>query len=197
MVTQLEKQETKQESKRIFTGLDTSRLNTTTEYRRPNFSEIDFETVSAPIDTITPSQTIKEEQKDQLIVSEQILNKPAAPTKVKLNARGKIILSVAVICICALMAFMIGNIVTICSLNNTISAKQQVVASQQQIVSELKGQSDNIMQGIEQNATNNGFSQIDSASVVQTDSITPVSKPSANIEGNWFDSLCEFLSNLF
>lgn len=198
MVTQLQEQETKQESKRIFTGLDTSRLNstTTTQYRRPNFSEIDFEQVSTTVDTITPSEKL-EIQKDKLSVSEQILNKPQTPTKVRLNARGKIILSVAVICICALMAFMIGNIVTICGLNNSISAKQQIVAGQQQIVSELNSQSNDIMQGIEQSATDNGYSQIDSSNVVQTENISNYSKPKANIEGNWFDSLCEFLSNLF
>ncbi len=197
MVTQIEEQETKQEQKRIFTGLNTSRLNqsTTTEYRRPNFSDIDFEPINFS-ETITSENPVTV-QKNTVSVSEEIISRPSTRARARLNARGKIILSVAIICICALMAFMIGNAVTISGLNGSIAQKQQLVAQQQQVVSDLYNQSQKLDEDLYDNAINNGYGEIDAQDVVQTGNISKIDKPKAEIESNWFDNLCNWFAGLF
>ncbi len=187
--------------RRIFTGLNTDSVRT--EYKRPNFSGINFDEVRT-VDVQTSYDTTVEEitvdtpkKMDMLTVERTIEQRPQTPLKVHLNARGKIIVSVLAICICALVAFMIGNIVTISSLNGVIAEKQQLVLEQQQVVSDLQKEYDDLGDSTQQNAADNGYSQIDASQVTEVGGVAELEKPSAVIEGNWFDSLCNWLSTLF
>lgn len=188
--------------RRIFSGLNVDRQQTT-EYRRPNFSRISFDEVEA-VDSETSYNSTPEQisidspkQMDMLTVEKTIEQRPITPVKVRLNARGKIIVSVLSICICALIAFMIGNIVTINGLNNQIAAQQQIVLNQQQQVSDLKDEYDNLNNSLEQEAQNSGYTSIDSVQVTEVGGVEIIEKPTADIQGNWFDNLCNWLSNIF
>lgn len=187
--------------RRIFTGLNQD--STRTQYKRPNFSAIDFDDVDT-VDVQTSYNTTVEEisvdtprKMDMLTVDRSIEQRPQTPLRVRLNARGRIIVGVLAICICALMAFMIGNIVTINNLNGVIAQKQQIVMQQQDVVNDLQSEYDSLGENIEQNASQNGFAQIENDQVTQINGVNQLQKPSAEIEGNWFDSLCNWLSELF
>lgn len=203
MVTQIETetktQTTTNTGRRIFAGLNS---DTATEYKRPSFSSIDFEDVE--IDRQTSYQTTdapitieKPKTMDMLTIEKQIEQRPQTPIKIKLNARGKIIISVLAICICALVAFMIGNIVTISQLNETIRQKEEYVYSQQQQVDELQANYDQISNEMYDNALSNGYQTIESDQIISVDEVLKIEKDNAEIDGNWFDNLCNFLSNFF
>ena len=203
MATELETRtrSTTTTGRRIFTGLNSDQ--TRTEYRRPNFSSIQFDDVQT-VNSQTSYDTAIEEiqidtprKMDMLTVDKTIEQRPQTPLKVKLNMRGRIIVSVLAICICALVAFMIGNLVTINNLNGVIAQKQQIVMTQQESVNGLRETYEGLNQNVEQNATESGFVQIDGEQVSEINGVSPLEKPSADIEGNWFDSFCNWLSNLF
>ncbi len=203
MATELETRTstTTSTGRRIFTGLNQD--NVRTEYRRPNFSSITFDNVEE-VDIQTSYDTTVEEisvdtpkKMDMLTVDKTIEQRPQTPLRVRLNARGRIIVSVLAICICALVAFMIGNIVTINNLNGVIAQKQELVLQQQQTVSDLQQEYDDLGNNIQQNASDNGYVQIDTSQVTEIGNVDVLEKPSADIEGNWFDSLCNWLSELF
>lgn len=203
MATELETRtrSTTTTGRRIFADFDQDR--TQTEYRRPNFSSINFDQIN-DVDVETSYNTTIEEiavdtprKMDMLTVDTTIEQRPQTPLKVRLNARGRIIVSVLAICICALMAFMIGNFVTINNLNGVIAQKQQIVMQQQETVNDLRQEYDQLGNSIEQNASNNGFAQIENEQVTEIGGVNQLEKPTADIEGNWFDSLCNWLSNLF
>lgn len=203
MATELETRTrtTTSTGRRIFTDYDSQDVRTS--YRKPNFSGINFDDVET-VDVQTNYDTTIEEisvdtprKMDMLTVDKAIEQRPQTPLKVKLNARGRIIVSVLAICICALVAFMVGNIVTLNSLNGTLAEKQQIVMEQQQIVSDLQDRYDSINNSMQDNAANNGYIDIDASQVGSVDSVNELAKPEAVIEGNWFDTLCNWLSNLF
>lgn len=203
MATELETRTstTTSTGRRIFTGLNQDSIRT--EYRRPNFSSITFDNVEE-VDIQTSYDTTVEEisvdtpkKMDMLTVDRTIEQRPQTPLRVRLNARGRIIVSVLAICICALVAFMIGNIVTINNLNGVIAQKQELVLQQQQTVSDLQQEYDELGNNIQQNASDNGYTQIDASQVTEMGNVTALEKPSADIEGNWFDSFCNWLSELF
>ena len=203
MATELETRTrtTTNTGRRIFTDFEAQ--DSIGSYKRPNFSGINFEGVET-VDIQTNYNTTIEEiavetprQMDILTVDKTIEQRPQTPLKVKLNARGRIIVSVLAICICALMAFMVGNIVTLNSLNGTLAQKQQIVMEQQQAVSDLQDRYDSINNSLQDNAANNGYIEIDANQVGSVNGVTELAKPEAVIEGNWFDTLCNWLSNIF
>ncbi len=204
MATELETQTrtaTRTDGRRVFSGLNTQQR---TEYRRPNFSSIDFDdtyqdtVVQTSYDTTVEEISVDAPKKmDMLTVEKTIEQRPQTPLKIKLHARGKIIVSVLSICICALMAFMIANFVTIGNLNGIIAQKQQVVIEQQDRVNHLQEEYDNLENSTEETAKNNGFTQIDNDQVSEIGSVSPLEKPQAEIEGNWFDNFCNWLSGIF
>lgn len=204
MATELEtrtRTTTRTDGRRVFSGLNTEQR---TEYRRPNFSSIDFDDTNQDTIVQTSYDTMVEEiavdtpkKMDMLTVEKNIEQRPQTPLKIKLHARGKIIVSVLSVCICALMAFMIANFVTIGNLNGIIAQKQQVVIEQQDRVNHLQEQYDQLENSTEETAKNNGFTQIDNEQVSEIDMVNPLEKPQAEIEGNWFDNFCNWLSGLF
>lgn len=205
MATELETRTstTRTSGRRVFSGLNTEQK---TEYRKPNFSSINFDdndsyqdvAVQTSYDTTVEEISVDSPTKmDMLTIEKTIEQRPQTPLKIKLHARGKILVTVLSICICALVAFMIGNFVTIGNLNGIISQKQQVVIQQQEKVNQLQEQYDQIANSTEENAINNGFSQINNEQVNEIGSVSPLEKPQAKIEGNWFDDFCNWLSGIF
>ncbi|MBQ8468912.1 MAG: hypothetical protein IJ542_04100 [Clostridia bacterium] len=182
-------------------GIFSSRENADTQYRRPIFSNLDFEdtsTISVQKHYQSDVQSIKVEGQrkvDMLTIDRAIEQHPETPVKVHLNAHGKILISVIAICICALVAFMIGNAVTLGSLNATLAAKQQVVYEQQQTVNSLQQQYESLENDVLTRATEQGLTEQATGTALQ--GVTEVAKPTAQIETNWFDSLCNFLAGLF
>lgn len=202
MVTELEtktKTQSTHESRRIFSGLESS---ASADYKRPSFSTIDFDVPSITNKTEYDLQArdievAEQKQTDMLVVEKAIEQKPEKSLKIKLNSRGKIIVTVLAICICALLTFMIANIVTISSLNGTISAKQNYISSQQSEVDKLRQEYDEILNNLETTAGESGYQQIDPSQIVEYNGSEIINKPTTNIESNWFDKLCNFFAQLF
>jgi len=172
-----------------------------TQYHRPIFSNLDFEdtsTISVQKHYQSDVETIRVEGQrkvDMLTVDKAIEQHPETPVKVHLNAHGKILISVVAICICALIAFMIGNAVTLGSLSASVSVKQQVVYEQQQTVNSLKQQYQSLEDNVLERAAEAGYTQSAGGTAMQA--VQEVAKPTAEVETNWFDALCNFLANLF
>ena len=173
-----------------------------TEYRRPIFSNLSFEDTSTiNVQKHYTGQTeelaVDSARKvDMLTIDKRIEQHPQAPVKVHLNAHGRILISVIAICICALVAFMIGNAVTIGNLSSQVSAKSQVVYEQQLAVNDLQNQYDVISEGVESAARDAGLTG-DLSGATELSAVEDLVRPSAQIETNWFDNLCNFLSHLF
>lgn len=202
MATDLEQRTTTEQQTRrgFFSSMNISGEDT--QYCRPNFSAIDFEDASnissekhydSRVETITVDNPRK---LDMLTIDKAIEQHPQAPIKVTLNARGRIIVSVIAICICALMAFMIGNAVAIGNLNYQINQQQEIVYQQQETVNGLQQEYDALTNGAQQAAIDSGYTQtIENAYSV--DEVLELNRAETEIPGNWFDNLCNFLSNLF
>ncbi len=201
MATELEtRTDTKTQTQRsIFTGINGQFGSS--EYKRPAFKEIDFDDVTeftAPtITTIEQQRTEKVMPQIQTTAAVQTQTQSRENVRAKLNARGKIILSVVAIVLCSLMAFAIGNAVTLSSLGGAISQKQQLVATQQQAVSQLEQEYQLLNSGVVDAAEELGYTQATEDQIIYLNSVETISRPTAQIETNWFDSLCKFFSNLF
>lgn len=203
MATELETRTrtTTSTGRRVFSGLNTDQR---TEYRRPNFSSINFDQAERQVEVQTSYDTMVEEisidtpkKVDMLTIEKTIEQRPISSQKVKLNARGKIFVTVLSVCICALMAFMIGNFVTINNLNSVVSEKQQMVMQQQEHVGQLQDDYDSKGNNVENSAKEQGYQKIESDQIEQINGVDAINKPQAQIDGNWFDDLCNWLSGLF
>lgn len=197
MATELQtKTETKQE-RSIFTG--SFNFSERTEYKRPAFKEINFDDV-ADYTEPTTVQTMEKQQMPQIQQRKvaEVQADQQADKRVKLNAHGKIIIAVVAVVICALMAFAIGNAVMLSSLGSTVAQKQQYVAAQQQTVEGLQQQYASINNSIQNTAAEKfGYTDASNANVVKLQEVETISRPTAQIETNWFDSLCNFFAGLF
>jgi len=201
MATELEQRTTQiTETKRgIFSRMSDA---PDTEYRKPIFRNLSFEDTSTiNVQKHYTSQTeqisVDSARKvDMLTIDKQIEQHTETPVKVHLNAHGRILISVIAICICALVAFMIGNAVTIGSLSSQVSAKSQVVYEQQLAVNDLQNQYEVITEGIESAARDAGLTG-DLSGATELVPVEDLVRPTAQIETNWFDNLCNFLSHIF
>ena len=121
----------------------------------------------------------------------------ASDVKLKLNARGKIILSVFSVIAVLLVSFCVYNAVRISSLNSMLADRQ----SQAQMINrevylanseynEIVSPS-NILASLP-----NGYSDSKNNFMEVDLNVRPVIA-SAESSTNWFDKVCEFLSNLF
>ena len=122
-----------------------------------------------------------------------------ANVKIRLNARGKIMASVFCMVVGLLIAFMIYNAVVIRNLSNTLDVleveKQAVTASVNELTTDYQGITSN--RNLELEAYGAGFRPSPESSDVVLEMPTRPEIKSVQESGHWFDSLCEFLSNIF
>lgn len=118
--------------------------------------------------------------------------------KAKLNARGKILVSVYSIIVAIIVAFCVYSGVIVANLGSDISAKQQIVASQTQVISQLQdaynslGEDDAIISQV-----GDEFKVPTIADTVSVSDFEIMERPEAKEETNWFEKFCESLKKLF
>lgn len=119
--------------------------------------------------------------------------------KIKLNARGKIIASVFSIVACCLIAFMIYNAVVIAKLTSNLNSLEMERANNASIVTDLQDNHQQITSNthLSDEAVGLGLEYSpESADVTISLPTRPeINEPQKTT--NWFNSLCEFFSNLF
>lgn len=114
----------------------------------------------------------------------------------KLNARGKIVLTVFSIIFAALLAFSIYNVVVINDLTASIALKNQAVANQTAVIKGLETEYNELEVDVD-DGINMGYRETTSADYVEFVSAPRATKTITTVESNWFDRLCEFFSRLF
>lgn len=124
-----------------------------------------------------------------------------APTdfKIKLNARGKIIASVFCIVASCLIAFMIYNAVVIAKLTNNLSALEMERVNNASIVTDLQDSHQRLTSNAhlsdEAGSLGLEYSPESADMTISLPARPEISEPQKTT--NWFNSLCEFFSNLF
>ena len=136
----------------------------------------------------------------KIVAQEETVYKPQAQTRsrVKLNARGKIMVAVYSIVVAIITAFCIYNAVAIGGLQEDIVAKSQIVASQTQVITGLQetynslGEDNTIMSQVD-----GEFKTPEASDVVSVSDFEMTERPSYKEETNWFEDFCEALKKLF
>ena len=162
----------------------------------------------------TPSYQVETEYNFEKLPEDEIIVPTFMPTldrpapvreesrevKIKLNSRGKIALSAFGVIVGILIAFMVYNAVVISGLSNQLAylevEKQSITASVAQ--SSLEYQELTSYDNIDMKAWDEYGMGMSNPANDKTMSIKPRPEiKETKIQGNWFDSVCEFFSNLF
>ncbi len=130
---------------------------------------------------------------------ERTLEKPQATSKIKLRARGKIAITVYSIILVALITFAIYNAVAIGSISGQIATQNQTYISALADINALQSEYNELGmdETIMDKAYGNGFILSTENDIVRVSREEMESRESTDVESNWFEDLCEFLSNLF
>jgi len=151
------------------------------EYNIDGIGEDCIEIVPTFMPTIQTKQ--KEEQKEQSL-------------RLKLNARGKIFVSVFSVVAALLVAFCVYNAVVIGRLNNTLAESQTKLTQIEKSVTEAEvaykdvTSVDNILASLPA-----GYTEAGESVVVNIEPRPEIKSPPE--KSNWFDKICDFLSGLF
>lgn len=177
------------------------------------FSPYQTQTQEEEVEEQTPTYEVEKEykinglQEDEEIVPtfmptvNSTQPESVAPTdfKIKLNARGKIIASVFSIVACCLIAFMIYNAVVISKLTNNLNYLEMERATNASVVSNLQSNHERLTSNThlsdEAGSLGLNYSPESADMTISLPARPEISEPQKST--NWFNSLCEFFSNLF
>ena len=146
---------------------------------------------------------VQEEQTRSMAMPEVIRSKraiasPVNESKIKIRARGKIAIAVYSIILATLIAFAIYNAVAISNLQGTVAAKNQTYISQSLDINTLLdeynrlGSDDRILADLD-----GTFVEPNQGDIVRVSKKLMEKRDKTEVETNWFEELCEFLSGLF
>ena len=176
-------------------------------YQTTTYKEQETEEESTPSYEVEREYNINGIQEDEVIIptfmptlkSGQPEVQAPADYKIKLNARGKIIASVFGVVVALLIAFMVYNAVVISKLTSTLKLLESEEVSKNVGVTQLETTYSEITAPahLENRAEGLGleFSPQGSDVKISLKQRPQIKEPSKST--NWFDSLCEFFSNLF
>ena len=116
-------------------------------------------------------------------------------TKIKLNARGKIFACMYSIVAVLLVAFCIYNAVAISNIKNTLSQKEVEYAQELSDVNLLQKDYEEI--SFTQSTNQSNFVAVNESNTVKVKMEKRPKFASIDETTNWFDRVCEFISNLF
>ncbi len=156
-----------------------------------NFDTTSYQEVSEKKQMQIPTLERKIEHQEQEIVAKTY-------SKPKLNARGKIMVSVYSIIVAIIVAFCIYNAVSINGLQADVATKNEIVATQTAVITELQntynslGEEDNILTQV-----GDSFKTPTEAdtTVLSNFELSVREKPAE--QTNWFEKFCESLRKLF
>lgn len=141
-----------------------------------------------PIKTFMP--TVQKKTKAVIETQEKV--------KVKINARGKIMVAVYSCIIALLAVFAIYNAFSISNLNSTIAQKENAFVSDQETVLVLENQLSNMTtENNIKSKLNGNFREAQESDKVYLNHTEKTEVPVYNQPTNLFDKICVFLSNLF
>ena len=118
--------------------------------------------------------------------------------RAKLNARGKIAVAVYTIVAAIILAFCVYNAVMISSLNSSIAAKNQLVSTETQVITDLTntynslGEDDYIVSQVGDN-----YKVPTSQDMVAVSDFNLKVREEVKEETNWFEKFCESFKKLF
>ncbi|MBQ9790774.1 MAG: hypothetical protein IJW24_04215 [Clostridia bacterium] len=128
-----------------------------------------------------------------------VVSAPESTAKIKIRARGKIAITVYSIILVALITFAIYNAVAIGALKGEVDAKNQTYISQLADINALQVQYNEL--GLDETIMNkageNGFIQSTENDIVRVSKVEMDQREETEVETNWFEDLCQFLSGLF
>lgn len=140
--------------------------------------------------TLDKNQDISSSQ--EIVAKQEIVARP------RLNARGKIIVSVYSIIVAIILAFCIYNAVSISSLSSSIAAKNQIVASQTEVINNLEQTYNSLGdEDVIRDEVNGTFKTPTQDDTVVVDDFVITERPQAESHTNWFEEFCRKLKNLF
>lgn len=179
------------------------------EYETPSFVEIDenedtaFE-VQKNYAFGSDDNFIQEEQTrtmamPNVIRKARVIETPENTSKIKIRARGKIAITVYSIILVALITFAIYNAVAINALQSAVATKNQTYISQLADINALQSEYNELGmdETIMDKAAENGFILSTENDVVRVSKVEMASRDKVEVESNWFEELCQFLSNIF
>lgn len=118
--------------------------------------------------------------------------------KARLNARGKIIVAVYSVIVAIIVAFCIYNAVAINGMQSTIAGKEQIVATQTQVITDLQNTYNEL--GGEDYITSQvggSFKKPTASDIVAVEGFEMVERPEEVSQTNWFEDFCQALRRLF
>ena len=155
-----------------------------------NYSKYDDVTTEEQEVTMAMPNVIRQNrEKVQSIESE---------SKVKLRARAKIAITVYSIILLSLIAFAIYNAVAINQMQAIVAAKNQTYITETIVINDLLeeynslGSSDRILSEVE-----GEFIEPTESNIIRVSKSAMEERSETEIESNWFEELCSFLSGLF
>ena len=196
-------------SRTYNTDMYTSTITGTPSIVEPEYEEVDDDVFEVEKeykmdDDLTSDVVAKDNNKEvmQTISRERKVNKTSEyankNTKMKINARGKIILTVFSCIVALLVSFSIYNAVAIGNLNAEVNAKQVAVY---EVQSEIDGLSTEIQNMSSENNINSKldmkFRKVTDNDKVYLEETAKSAVPEYEKTSNFFDKLCEFFSNIF
>ena len=129
----------------------------------------------------------------------RVLETPETEGKIKIRARGKIAITVYSIILVALIAFSIYNAVAINALQGDVALKNQTYISALADINALQAEYNEL--GLDETIFNkagqNGFIQSTENDIVRVSKVEMDSREKVEVETNWFEELCQFLSGIF
>ena len=176
----------------------------TSYYQAPTYTETpSFEVEKGySFDTSTyetPTQTMATpsiERKTEIVAHEEAQVRTYA--RPKLNARGKIVVSVYSIVVAIIVALCIYNAVAISGFTSDIAYKEAIVATQTQIVAGLETEYESLADADAIiTATNGEFKTPEETDIVRVGGFEMAERTTEKAQTNWFEELCESIRKLF
>ncbi len=160
------------------------------EYTANDMPNTDGESEYAFVKTFMPNV----ERRYETGVTENTERKIVQKTKVKLNARGKILACAYSIIAGLLVAFCIYNVVAISNIKTSLVGYEKEYSMMVKEVSVLQGNYDGLNNV---NTSQSNFIPVSESNTVKVQLDKRPTFIDVNESTNWFDKLCNFFSNLF
>lgn len=176
------------------------------EYEQDSFQTVETDTPEFEVEknyTFESDNDVRREENTRTMAMPSVIRaerqeQVESKAKIKLRARGKIAITVYSIILASLIAFAIYNAVAIGNMQAEVAAKNQTYIAQSLVINELLdeynklGSEDRILL-----ETEGEFFEPTQNDIVRVSKSSMETREKVNVESNWFEELCSFLSGLF
>lgn len=184
---------TTEEEQEYETGYETpsTTYEGESEYTATDMPTTDGESEYAFVKTFMPNV----ERREIVSLNELPTKKVVQKTKVRLNVRGRILISAYTVIACLLVAFCIYNAVSISNVKNTLVDYKQEYTQSVNEVSLLQKNYDGL--NTSNNVNQSTFVPVNESNTVKVQLDKRPTFVEIDDSTNWFDKICNFFSNLF